>query len=97
VRAAAPLILVAGLTLAGCAANRIKPNRAEQSVVDVVAKQTGFHPTDVACPSGVPPEVGVTFDRSFTGPEPKPYVAHMRIAGVHGARVEFVVNTEPTG
>jgi uncharacterized protein DUF4333 len=97
VRPAALTVLVAGLLVAGCGTNTIKPNGAEQSVVDVVARQTGFHPTDVACPSGVAAKVGVTFDCSFTGPEPKPYVAHMRIAGVHGARVEFVVDTEPAG
>jgi hypothetical protein len=96
-RAAAPLILAAGLLLAGCGTNRIQPKGAAQSVVDVVARQTGFHPTDVACPSGVAAKVGVSFDCSFTGPEPKPYVAHLRIASVHGTRVEFVVDTEPAG
>lgn len=90
-------VLAAAPLVAGCGTSIIKPRGAAQSVVDAVARQTGLRPTDVKCPSGVDAKVGGTFDCDFTGPEPKPYVAHMRITAVHGQRVEFVVKTEPTG
>lgn len=65
-------------------------------MVDVVSRQTGFHPTDVRCPSGVAAEVGTTFECRFTGPE-GPYVARMRILDVDGERVEFHVSSRPRG
>jgi hypothetical protein len=46
----------AGMLLALTARNSkttVKPVGAAKSVVDVVSSQTGFHPTDVSCPSGV--------------------------------------------
>jgi hypothetical protein len=46
----------AGMLLALTACNSkttVKPVGAAKSVVDVVSSQTGFHPTDVSCPSGV--------------------------------------------
>jgi uncharacterized protein DUF4333 len=96
-----PIVAVAvavAALLAGCGTtNLIDPHGAEQSVVNVVTRQTGFRPTDVNCPSGVRAKVGVTFDCQFTGPEPKPYVAHVRIETVRGKRVEFFVATEPLG
>jgi hypothetical protein len=49
-----------------------------------------------ACPYGVEAKVGGTFDCSFTGPE-GPYVAHMRITDVEGARVVFAIRTERSG
>lgn len=49
-----------------------------------------------ACPDGVEAKVGGTFDCSFTGPE-GPYVAHMRITDVEGARVVFAIRTERSG
>jgi hypothetical protein len=48
------------------------------------------------CPDGVEAKVGGTFDCSFTGPE-GPYVAHMRITDVEGARVVFAIRTERSG
>jgi hypothetical protein len=92
------LVTAVAVLLAGCGTtNLIDPHGAEQSVVNVVARQTGFRPTDVRCPSGVRAKVGVTFDCHFTGPEPKPYVAHVRVETVSGKRVEFFVATEPVG
>ena len=38
----------------------------------------------MSCPSGVETKVGVQFDCHFTGPEGKPYTAHMRITKVDG-------------
>jgi Domain of unknown function (DUF4333) len=81
---------------AGCSSKpTVKPDGAAQSVVDVVSKQTGFHPGDVHCPSGVEAKVGGQFDCHFTGPEGKQYVANMRITKVDGELVEFAVNTHP--
>mgnify|MGYP001199931638 CR=1 FL=1 len=84
--------------LAGCGSSgekTVKPDGAERSIENVVGKQTGFRPTDVKCPSGVEAKVGVTFDCHFTGPEPRPYVAHMRITKVDGASVRFQIDTLP--
>ena len=67
-----------------------------QSVVDVVSKQTGFHPSDVHCPSGVEAKVGVQFDCHFTGPEGKEYTASMKITKVNGDEVDFAVNSHPS-
>ncbi|OBJ54491.1 hypothetical protein A9W95_16765 [Mycobacterium sp. 1423905.2] len=78
----------------GCGST-VKPQGAAQSVVDVVSKQTGFHPTDVHCPSGVKAKAGQEFDCHFTGPEGKPYIAHMRITKVDGDNVEFDIKTRP--
>jgi hypothetical protein len=90
-------VLAAAILVTGCGMNTIKPQGAELSVANVVAQQTGFRPTDVKCPSGVEAKVGKTFDCHFTGPEPKPYVAHVRILMVQGKRVDFFVNTRPIG
>ena len=60
----------------------------------MVSNQTGFHPTDVSCPSGVDAKVGGTFDCHFTGPD-GPYVVHMNIEKVEGPRVIFHVNSVP--
>ena len=75
----------------------MKPDGAEQSVVDVVSRKTGFHPTDVSCPSGVEAKVGGTFECHFTGPEGRPYTAKMRILEVEDERVLFQVDSRPSG
>jgi Domain of unknown function (DUF4333) len=85
-------IVALALALMGCGKKTIKPDGAAKSVADVVSGQTGFHPTDVRCPSGVEAKVGGMFDCHFTGPE-GPYVAHMRIKQVHGESVLFDVVT----
>lgn len=90
-------VFVALLALPGCSGkNTVKPDGAAQSVVNVVLKQTGFHPNDVHCPSGVEAKVGGQFDCHFTGPEGKPYTANMRITEVKGEQVVFAVNTHPS-
>lgn len=92
--------LLVGLTavqVAGCSSKAtVKPEGAAQSVVDVVSKQTGFHPGDVHCPSGVEAKVGVQFDCHFTGPENKPYTARMRITKVDGDQILFDVQSRPS-
>jgi hypothetical protein len=93
----AAAMLVPLVALTAChAKSTVKPDGAAQSVVDVVSSQTGFHPTDVHCPSGVEAKVGQEFDCHFTGPEGKPYTAHMRITKVDGERVEFDVRSRPS-
>lgn len=90
------LVLIPAILLGGCGTATIKESGAEQTVADVVAKQTGFRPRDVKCPSGVTAKVGNTFDCHFTGPEPRPYVAHVRIQQIQGDRVTFYVNAAPS-
>ena len=41
----------------------------------------------VICPSGVPAQVGVSYECRFTGPDGK-YVATVRILAVQGANVD---------
>jgi Domain of unknown function (DUF4333) len=66
----------------------VSPSVAAKAVADSVASQTGFHPYDVSCPTGVEAKVTNEFDCHFTGPE-GPYIAHMRITKVDGANVSF--------
>ena len=90
-------MLVVLVALTACSVKTtVKPEGAAQSVVDLVSSQTGFHPTDVSCPSGVEAKVGQEFDCHFTGPEGKPYTAHMRITNVNGERVDFDVRSRPS-
>ncbi|WP_243394041.1 DUF4333 domain-containing protein [Mycobacterium ahvazicum] len=99
VQAASAAVLVSAIAvpLAGCSSkSTVKPDGAAQSVVDVVSKQTGFHPADVHCPDGVEAKVGVQFDCHFTGPEGKEYTADMKITKVNGEQVDFAVNTHPS-
>ena len=91
-RPTAVLLVSLGALLAACGKSTIKPEGAEQVVVNVVSGQTGFRPTDVRCPSGVEAKVGVTFDCTFTGPE-GPYTADMRVTKVDGERVLFSVRS----
>jgi Domain of unknown function (DUF4333) len=93
-RVALPVVAVAAV-LVGCGTSTIRVGGAEQSVAGVVSQKTGFHPSDVSSPSGVRATVGTTFDCHFTGPEPRPYVAHVRVTAVHGQRVDFQIDTEP--
>ncbi len=82
---------VLALQLSACGST-IKPDGAAKSVTDMVTSQTGFHPTDVKCPSGVDAKVGGEFDCTFTGPE-GPYKAHMKITSVDGEKVGFDIKT----
>lgn len=74
----------------------IRPHATERTVAAFVFKHTGFRPTDVRCPSGIPAKVGSTFDCHFTGPE-GPYTAHVRITSVHGQRVTDYIVSRPSG
>ena len=85
------IIGVLALQLSACGST-IKPDGAAQSVTDTVTSKTGFHPTDVKCPSGVDAKVGGEFDCTFTGPE-GPYKAHMTITSVDGEKVGFDIKT----
>jgi hypothetical protein len=95
--AAGAFVSLMAVLMAGCSSKAtVKPDGAAQSVVDVVSKQTGFHPTDVHCPSGVEAKVGAQFDCHFTGPEGKQYTANMRITKVNGTEVDFHVISHPS-
>jgi hypothetical protein len=91
VRRTSPVIVCLAVLLTACGRSTIRPHATEQTVADFVFKQTGFRPTDVRCPSGIPAKVGSTFDCHFTGPE-GPYTAHVRITSVHGQRaIDYIV------
>lgn len=99
--ARAAAVLLAGLIvlpLSACGGTKttIKPETAAQSVANAVAKQTGFRPNDVHCPSGSEAKEGVEFECHFTGPEGKPYVAHMKVRRIDEADVQFDVTTNPS-
>jgi hypothetical protein len=96
-RVIAVLTVVAAAALAGCGKATIIPKGAQKSVSDLVSRQTGFRPADVKCPSGIDAKAGVTFTCNFTGPEGRRYTAYMRVIDVHGARVNFYIQTRPTG
>jgi hypothetical protein len=89
-----PVLLAVGVS--GCSGATIKPDGAAKSVVDVVSKQTKFKPTDVSCPSGVDAKVDEEFDCTFTGPEGKPYTAHMKVTKVDGDDVYFEIQSRPS-
>jgi hypothetical protein len=90
------VVLLGAAAVTACGTDTIKPSGAAKAVVDVVSRQTGFHPTDVKCPSGIAAKVGGTFDCHFTGPGGQPYTASMRIVSIKGSRVDFFVSTRPT-
>lgn len=83
------------MVLAGCGST-IKPDGAAQSVTDLVSKETGFTPTDVACPDGVKAEAGVEFECTFTGPDGN-YIADVRVTKVEGDDVEFYIQSKLQG
>jgi hypothetical protein len=89
-------VFVASLAMvvAGCGST-IVPDKAAQSVADLVSKKTGFKPNDVKCPSGVDAKVGTEFDCKFTGPDSQ-YNAHLKVTKVDGDDVQFYIETKPT-
>lgn len=89
--------MACGFLLAGCGTAVIKPDGAARAVANLVSSKTGFHPTEVRCPSGVQAKVGGRFECHFTGPEKAPYTAFMRIMKVQGERVVFHIRTRPDG
>jgi hypothetical protein len=91
VRRSTPIIVCLSVLLTACGTGTIRPHATEQTVSDFIFRHTGFRPTDVRCPSGVPAKVGSTLDCHFTGPE-GPYTAHVRITSVHGQRAtDYIV------
>jgi hypothetical protein len=81
--------------LAACGKTTVKSDSAEDSVVQVVSKQTGFHPDDVSCPDDVEAKVGQTFECTFTGPD-GPYTADVEIKQVEDEDVLFHIETRLT-
>jgi hypothetical protein len=88
--------LGAVILLAACGGtNRIQPAATANYIDGVVVHQTGFRPVDTQCPSGIPATPGGRFDCHFTGPE-GPYTAYLRIVKVHGRRVVYRLETQPS-
>jgi hypothetical protein len=73
----------------------IDPAATASTVDDFVFQHTGFRPTDVRCPPGIPATAGGRFDCHFTGLE-GPYTAYLRIVNVHGRRVFYRMDTRPS-
>ena len=73
---------VLAVPLAGCSAFdvTIQPEFAAQAVTDHVARETGFRPSDVSCPSGVYVDANTEFECHYTGSDGEPYTARLRIA-----------------
>ena len=89
--------IACGVTLlSACGAgNQIDATETAKYVDSVVLRHTGFRPQDVRCPSGIPATAGGRFNCHFTGPE-GPYTAYLRILEVHGRRVLYRVETQPS-
>jgi hypothetical protein len=96
-RTRATLLAIVSLAavLTACGKTTVKAESAEDSVVEVVSKQTGFTPDDVSCPDDVEAKEGNTFDCSFTGPD-GPYTANVEIRQVDGEDVLFHIETRLT-
>lgn len=85
-----------GAILSACGGhNSIDPAATAKYVGRVVFRQTGFRPSDVRCPSGIPAKPGGRFNCHFTGPE-GPYTAYLRIQSVDGRRVNYELKTQPS-
>lgn len=89
----AALVCLAAMVSA-CGQTTILQRPSQRVVAEFVFKHTGFRPTDVRCPSGIPAKVGNTFQCHFTGPD-GPYTAYVRIVSVHGRRVVDYIVTRP--
>jgi hypothetical protein len=95
-RATLLAIVALAAMLVGCGKTTVQSESAEDSVVGVVSKQTGFHPDDVSCPDDVEAKVGNSFECSFTGPD-GPYTASVEIRQVEGEDVLFHIETRLSG
>lgn len=91
-RKAALSAALLAIAVSACGGKTIRADEAERSVARVVARETGFMPTDIGCPSGVDAKVGGTFDCEFTGPDGR-YTATVRILKVEGESVNFSVRS----
>ncbi len=85
------------LLASGCGGGEstLKQHATERTVAKLVARHTGFRPTDVTCPSGLPAKVGTRFQCHFTGPD-GPYTAYVQVQKVEGERVVDHIVTRPT-
>lgn len=82
--------------VAACGGQRVlDPAQTAKYVRNVVSQKTGFRPTDVRCPPGVPATVGRRVNCHFTGPDAR-YTAYLKIESVHGRRVFFNWKTQPS-
>jgi uncharacterized protein DUF4333 len=93
----APAIACLALLFIGCGSGAeatLRPHATERTVTRFVVEHTGYRPTDMHCPSGVPAEVGARLQCSFTGPD-GPYTAYVRVLRVEGERVIDHIVTRP--
>jgi hypothetical protein len=91
-----PAVALCVTLLAACGgAAAIDPAATANTVVEFVFQHTGFRPADVRCPTGVAATVGGRFNCHFTGPE-GPYTAYLLIVNVHGRRVLYRMDTQPS-
>jgi hypothetical protein len=82
--------------IAGCASEqKIKSEDIPPFLVEKVSEQTRFTPTDITCPDDIDAKVGITFDCHFTGPQGRPYVAHLKIVKVDGDVASYEWSSEP--
>jgi hypothetical protein len=98
VRWIVPPIACLTLLVSGCSSDTestLRQHATERTVTRFVAKHTGYRPTDMSCPSGVPAEVGTRLQCHFTGPD-GPYTAYVRVLRVEGERVIDHIVTRPT-
>ncbi len=97
VRRAAPAIACLALLFPGCGGSgeaTLRPHATERTVTRFVVQHTGFHPTDVTCPAGVPATAGTRLQCRFTGPD-GPYTAYIRVLRVKGEHVLDHIVTRP--
>lgn len=87
--------VIAACALVGCTTNKINADDIPRFLVEKVSEQTGFTPTDVTCPDDIGAETGVTFDCGYTGPDGKPWVAHVKIVKVEHEVATYDWSTEP--
>ena len=95
IRTAIPLVCLPVLLAACGQRSVILAAPTEQVVAGFVYQHTGFRPSDVRCPSGVPAKAQGRFQCHFTGPDGT-YTAYMVIASVHGQRVDYNIQTRRT-
>lgn len=90
------IVCLLPLLLAACGGSVILSKPTAQTVSRAVYERSGFRPTDVSCPSGVPAKVGGRFQCHFTGPDGQ-YTAYLLIKSVHGQRVIYNIQSRRTG
>lgn len=89
---------IVAVPLTGCSAFdvTIQPEFAARAVTDHVARETGFRPSDVSCPSGVYVDANAEFDCHYTGSDGKRYTARLTIANSGRDASGFDIEIRPS-